>query len=348
MSAIAATLEALRAGAAAFAGRDSAARAVIAREAALAVARTADRWIDAAVAIKSGGGNASVVAEEVATGPIATLRLLLITARGLDEIARSGTPRPAAPPRVLHRGDADASLIGVDVMPEPWIADRAMFGGHRGLVRCTNPGDLAAFRRMWLAECRERPQRGGVAVVLGAGNVTGLAAGDCISQVFEHGRGVLLKLHPLHEPLVPVLGDALAPLVAAGMLAIVVGGADLAAEAIASPVATHVHFTGGQAAFDAIVWGGGGPREPDARPVLATPITCELGGVAPWIVVPGRYTPAQLRFQADVIAASIINNTSFNCIATKCVITCRSWEQRGTFLELVAGRLKATPPRQAW
>ena len=40
MSAIAATLEALRAGAAAFAGRDSAARAVIAPEAALAVART--------------------------------------------------------------------------------------------------------------------------------------------------------------------------------------------------------------------------------------------------------------------------------------------------------------------
>ena len=348
MSAIAATLEALRAGAAAFAGRDSAARAAIAREAALAVARTADRWIDAAVAIKSGGGNASVVAEEAATGPIATLRLLLITARGLDEIARSGTPRPAAPPRVLHRGDADASLIGVDVMPEPWIADRAMFGGHRCLVRCANPGDLAAFRRMWLAECRERPQRGGVAVVLGAGNVTGLAAGDCISQVFEHGRSVLLKLHPLHEPLVPVLGDALAPLVAAGMLAIMVGGADLAAEAIASPVATHVHFTGGQAAFDAIVWGGSGPRGPDARPVLTTPITCELGGVTPWIVVPGRYTPAQLRFQADVIAASIINNTSFNCLATKCVVTCRSWEQRGAFLELVAGRLAATPPRQAW
>jgi acyl-CoA reductase-like NAD-dependent aldehyde dehydrogenase len=237
---------------------------------------------------------------------------------------------------VLHRGGGDASFIGVEVLPERWIADRAMFGGHSGTVRCANPGDLASFERSWRQECRERPRQGGVAAVLGAGNVTGLAVADVVSQVFEHGRAAFVKLHPVHEPLLPVFRAALAPLVDAGLVALVAGGADVARAAIASPAVTHVHLTGGQAAFDAIA------------ATLAKPITCELGGVTPWIVVPGRYTTAQLAGQADVVAGSILNNTSFNCIATKCVVTCRGWEQRAAFLELVSRRLAAMPPRPAW
>jgi acyl-CoA reductase-like NAD-dependent aldehyde dehydrogenase len=187
-----------------------------------------------------------------------------------------------------------------------------------------------------------------VAVVLGAGNVTGLAVADSVAQIFEHGRAVLVKLHPLHAPLADTLRAALAPLVAADLVAIVAGGADVAAQAVAEPRITHVHLTGGQAAFDALVWGGPGPRPAGAVPRLAKPITCELGNVTPWIIVPGRYTPRQLRHQADVVAASIANNASFNCIATKCVVTCRSWEQRDEFLSLVAGRLAALQPRPAW
>jgi hypothetical protein len=332
------TLASLQAGAAAFAALGPAARGDLAGRTALAVAASADAWVETAVAIKHATGStaAAVTAEETATGPLATLRLLLVTARSLREIAAAGLPRPAAPPRVLHRGGGDASFIGVEVFPERWLADRAMFGGHRGTVRCANPGDLAAFERSWRQECRERPRRGGVAAVLGAGNVTGLAVADVVSQVFEHGRAAFVKLHPVHEPLLPVFREALAPLIDAGLVALVAGGADVARAAIASPAVTHVHLTGGQAAFDAIA------------ATLAKPITCELGGVTPWIVVPGRYTPAQLSYQADLVAGSILNNTSFNCIATKCVVTCRGWEQRQTFLDLVSRRLAAAPPRSAW
>ena len=332
------SLASLQAGAAALAALGPAARGDLARRTALAVVAAADAWVEAAVAIKRATGSTAgaVAAEETATGPLATLRLLLVTARSLREIAATGLPRPAAPPRVLHRGGGDASFIGVEVLPERWIADRAMFGGHSGTVRCANPGDLASFERSWRQECRERPRQGGVAAVLGAGNVTGLAVADVVSQVFEHGRAAFVKLHPVHEPLLPVFRAALAPLVDAGLVALVPGGADVARAAIASPAVTHVHLTGGQAAFDAIA------------ATLAKPITCELGGVTPWIVVPGRYTPAQLAGQADVVAGSILNNTSFNCIATKCVVTCRGWEQRAAFLELVSRRLAAMPPRPAW
>ena len=184
-----------------------------------------------------------------------------------------------------------------------------------------------------------------MALVLGAGNVTGLAPADCISQIFEHGRAAFLKLHPLHAPLRGVLHEALRPLVDAGLLAIVAGGVEVAKAALASPGLDHVHLTGGAAAFDAVVWGG---RSRNASPVLAQSMTCELGNVTPWIIVPGRYASHELASQADMIAASIVNNTSFNCIATKLVVTARSWGQRDEFLALVQRRLAMQRPRPAW
>ncbi len=346
-------LDRLAAGARRFAGRAAAERSAIALETARTVAAVADRWCAGAVDVKraaASGSHRTVTAEEMATGPVATLRLLLITARSLADVGRRGVPRLAVPPRVLHPAAAaeSGSFIGVDVMPEPRLFDGAIFQGQRAVVRCVNPGGLDAFARSWREEARERPAQGGLAVVLGAGNVTGLAPADAISQIFEYGRAVILKLHPLHEPLAGIFAEAFAPLVSADLLGIVAGGTDVAREIVAAPQVTHVHLTGGQAAFDALVWGGPGPRPPEAVPVLAKPITCELGNVTPWIVVPGRYTPAQLAAQADLVAASIANNTSFNCIATKCVVTCAAWDQRDAFLAQVTRRLASLTPRAAW
>jgi hypothetical protein len=356
MTALDSRLTSLAAGAARHAARGPAARAALALETARTVAAATDAWVESAVAVKTrhelSGARlspaAGVRAEETATGPLATLRLLAITARALDDVAREGVPRPCGGPRVL---DAPPSLaagpfVGVDVLPERRLLDGAIFRGHACVVRCAAPGDRAAFADAWREEARLRPAGGGVCLVLGAGNVTGLAAADAIAQIFEHGRAVLLKLHPVHAPLEPALRAALRPLVAAGVLEIVAGGAETARAAVAADAVTHVHLTGGQAAFDALVWGASGPRPP--APVLTKPITCELGNVTPWIVVPGRYSAAALAYQADIVAASIANNTSFNCIATKCVVTCRSWEQRDAFLTLVARRLDALAARPAW
>ena len=146
-----------------------------------------------------------------------------------------------------------------------------MFAGHRGTVYCGGVEDLASFQDRWVEECRERPRQGGVAVILAAGNVTGLSVVDAISQILEHGRAALVKLHPLHEPFLPVFRDALGPLVDAGMLALVAGGPELVRGALASPTVGHVHLTGVRAAFDAVVWGpdgprGGSPRRPPGRP----------------------------------------------------------------------------------
>src|SRR5206468_2901195 len=103
---------------------------------------------------------------------------------------------------------------------------------------------------------------------------------------------------------------------------------------------------------DAIVWGPAGAerdrRKRDGQPVLNKPITSELGNVSPWIVVPGEYSAKQLRFQAENVAASIMNNASFNCVATKLIVTANNWPQRERFLDPIEGVFAKVPPRRAY
>lgn len=348
MSDVERQIGALAAGAVAWAGRSPAARAELALRTARTVAAVADAWVDAAADIKQSSA-ACVKAEETATGPLVTMRLLLITARALADISRTGLPNVPRPPREVHAGDGAASRIAIDMLPgaspRGGLYDAMIFAGHQATVRCVNPGSLEAFDRSWRAEVDERPRAGGVALVLGAGNVTGLSPADCVNQIFEHGRAVFLKLHPLHAPLRRVFERAFQPLVEAGLLAIVAGGVEVAKAALGAPGLDHVHLTGGQAAFDALVWGGAGKH---AVPALAQSITCELGNVTPWVIMPGRYTPRELAMQADMVATSIANNTSFNCIATKLVVTARGWEQRTEFLALVERRLSSLAARPGW
>ena len=52
--------------------------------------------------------------------------------------------------------------------------------------------------------------------------------------------------------------------------------------------------------------------------------------------------------QAENVAASITNNASFNCIASKMLITCEQWPQRERFLDRVNQVLERTPLRYAY
>lgn len=348
----------LAVGALRFAATDARERADLARRTALATVAVAAPWAEAAVAIKRAvPGSGSALAEELATGPMGTARLCLLTARAQLDIAKRGLPRAPSAPRILHAGRRSVggtppALVGLDLLPARGPAgtlhDGMIHQGFRATVRCHDPGGLANFDQAWRREVEERPRAGGVAVVLGAGNVTGLSAADVLAQIFEHGRGVFLKVHPLHAPLQPLLEAALGPVVEAGLVVIAVGGADVARSAIAAPETTHVHVTGGEATYRAIVWGSADPADRSAAPLLSKPITCELGNVTPWFILPGRYSPAELSYQADLVAASIANNTSFNCIATKGIVTCRSWPQREDFLALVERRLASLPARPGW
>jgi len=268
----------LAAGASAWAGRSPSRRADLAVRTVHSTLAAANAWVEAATDIKRSRAPA-VRAEETATGPLVTLRLLLITAPALADIERDGVPRLARPVRAVGR---EPAWIEVEALPASGprgsLLDGTVFAGQRATIRCVDPGGVEAFERSWRDEVSRRPLTGGVALVLGAGNVTGLAPGDCVSQIFEYGRAVLLKLHPLHAPLRPVLERALEPLVEAGLLAIVAGGVEVARAALSAPGLDHVHLTGGAAAFDALVWDG---RDRRGVPVISQSVSCELGNVTP-------------------------------------------------------------------
>jgi hypothetical protein len=145
----------LASGAAAWAGQPAAARSQLALEAARSTAVTADAWVAAALAIKEVAGpaaNPAVRAEETATGPLGTLRLLLLTAGSLADISRTGLPRLPRPPRLAHRG-SDVARIEVEPLPAHGpsgsLHDAAIFPGHRATVRCVDPGGVEVFLRSW-------------------------------------------------------------------------------------------------------------------------------------------------------------------------------------------------------
>jgi len=357
-TAVRATIAGLREGAARLVTTPPQDRAALAEATARSVATQADAWAEASATIEQpAGGEPSrglargILAEELATGPLVTLRLLRVTAAAWRQIAAEGRPRLPSRPRLAHpgavggrlagHGEPHAPRVAIDVVPTPGLFDPLIFAGVKATVRTAGPADLGAFERVRHEEVRRRPATGGVAVVLGAGNVSGLAASDAICQIFEHGRAAWLKLHPLHAPLVGILAEAARPLVEAGLLAISIGGPELVETAVACEGVSQVHLTGGRGAYEAIR----GLLASTGRPI---PISCELGNVTPWIVVPGDYTPRQLAMQADMIAGSIINNASFNCIATKVVVTCRGWPGREALLARIASRLAAAPRRWAW
>jgi acyl-CoA reductase-like NAD-dependent aldehyde dehydrogenase len=159
-------------------------------------------------------------------------------------------------------------------------------------------------------------------------------------------------MNPVNDYLGPIFERLFARLIAAGFVRIIYGGAEVGAAAIESSRVDEVHITGSIHSHDAIVWGADQAdrqrRRSQNDPVLKKPITSELGNVSPWIIVPAAYSQQQLRFQAENVAASIANNASFNCVATKMIITWRGWPQRQAFLDQVDSVLAQVPPRRAY
>src|SRR4029079_2405337 len=125
---------------------------------------------------------------------------------------------------------------------------------------------------------------------------------DVLYELYANNRVVALKLNPVTDPLLPVLRKAFSRLVAAGFLRILSGGADVGQYLVRHRLVDHVHMTGSAVTHDAIVFGDGergaareaAVRDGTAGPLLDREITSELGGVSPVIVVPGRWTKADL------------------------------------------------------
>ncbi|WP_460775553.1 aldehyde dehydrogenase family protein [Microbacterium sp. GXF7504] len=309
------------------------------------VGAVAAEWADVAATSKGLGPGHPARGEEWMSGPYAVLGALDGYLRTLRRLARGGSPLDG-----VRIDAAPGDRIRAHVFPATGT-DRLLQSGFTGEI-WLRPGATAAdaVRRAGLGQLRPGAEAG-VGLVLGAGNITSIPVLDVLYELLADNRVSLLKVNPTQDALVPVFERALAPLIGPGMLRIVRGGGDVGAYLTAHRAFEHVHITGSAVTFDAIVWGTGGTatrRRREDRPKLKSPITAELGGVSPIIVVPGRWTDADLRFQAEHVVTMRLHNSGHNCIAGQVVLLSKDWPQKDAFLRALRDAYDAAPERPVW
>lgn len=262
-------------------------------------------------------------AEEWLSGPVPVIRNLRLLAETLSDIEQAGRPRAAK-----RRGVALASPSGassVRVFPRGRF-DRLLYPGVTIDVWLETPEPTFV----------PRDSRGAVVLVLGAGNVASIGSMDVLYKLFVEDHVVVLKLHPINDYVGPYVERAFAPLLDAGYLRIVYGGAEAGQYLVAHPSVDEIHLTGSAAVHDRIA------------ATTTKRMTSELGCVTPVIVVPGEWSEAEIGYQAENVATMVALNASCNCNAAKLIVTWRAWPQRHVLLDRIRSILSALPPRLAY
>lgn len=302
------------------------------------VAAQADQWVNAAIAAKKLDPDSPAVGEEWMSGPYSVLTALLVLRRSLTAVAQGRSPIASQ-----HFGSAPGNRLTVPVLPGN-AYEAVLLHGFSAEVWMT-PGLSAAEIRATAGLGQLTPrQSNGVGLVLGAGNITSIGPLDVLYELFAHNRVSILKLNPTMDALLEPFSAALAPLINLGLLRIVTGGSELGAYLTQHPQVSHVHITGSAASHDAIVWGGA----ERSTPLLTKPITSELGGVSPIIILPGRWSRADLKYQAEHVATQRLHNGGYNCIAGQVVVLSHEWPQRSAFIKELRIALAGAPDRLPW
>ncbi|MFB7234063.1 aldehyde dehydrogenase family protein [Streptomyces sp. NPDC056269] len=310
-----------------------------------ATAEQAEAWVRAAAAYKRLPDDSPLLGEEWITGPypVLTSAGALAATVGALEAGRSPVDGFSVKP-------APGGRVAVRVLPHS-VWDQLLLSGFSAEVWMP-PGVTEDTVRTQAGLGQLRPtETGGVGVVLGAGNITSIPVLDVLYELYAHNRVVALKLNPVTDGLYEVFSRVLAPLIELGAVRILTGGADVGTYLVRHPRVGHVHMTGSAATHDAIVFGTGeegAARKRAGKALLDKPVTSELGGVSPTIVVPGDWSEADLRYQAEHIATQKLHNGGYNCVASQVLVVSSDWPQKDRFLAHVRQALSEAPARPAY
>ena len=319
---------------------DARERAALLRACLAGVRRAAPEWVGQVCAAKGIDPESPLAGEAWLSGPMTTIRCLRVTAAALhanDWRAPAATRERAGQAIVEVTPDGPLEkLVLAGITAEVWI----------------QPGAEPRRGRIYRDRQSSGASGGGVALVLGAGNISAIAPRDLVHKLCVEDEVVVLKMHPVNAYLGPVFERAFAPLIEAGFLQVVYGGAEEGAYLCRHELVTSIHLTGSHHTHDAIVWGSSEDerrrRKATGAPVIDKHVTSELGCVSPVIVVPGEWTDAELEFQARTVAGMVTHNASFNCTAAKALVLQAQWRLRERFVDRLREILAATPQRRAY
>ena len=198
---------------------------------------------------------------------------------------------------------------------------------------------------------KQHNPKGRVSLVLGAGNVSSIVPLDIFYKLYAEGEVVMIKMNPINDYLGPIFEKIFAPFIENGFIKFAYGGGDVGAYLTHHDDVETIHITGSGRTHDVIVFGSGEEgqrRKSKNRPVLNKPITSELGGISPTIVVPGPWSNADFKFQAENIATQKLQNAGHNCIATQVLIMPEEWIGTEKLLDEVEKTITNAESRPAY
>ena len=320
-------------------------RALLLHELHASISSQASNWALTAARIKGLDPASPLVGEEWMSGPYATLSAVATLTESVTALAAGRSPLEG-----VELGTAPGGRVTVPVLPRTPYEALLMHGFRAEVWLLPGVSRGQARGEAGLGELTPA-QSGGVGLVLGAGNITSIPPLDVLYELIASNRPSILKLNPIMREMMTVYEAALRPLIDAGLLRIVQGGAAEGSYLAQHPGVHHVHITGSALTHDAIVWGPGAEgatRRAAGTPLLHKPITSELGGVSPIIMVPSVWTKRDLRYQAEHVATMRLHNGAYNCIAGQIVVLSADWPQKAAFLDELRSALERSPVRTAW
>ncbi len=310
-----------------------------------AIVNEAPAWLHSACKAKGLEEGTTESGEELFSGigTLVTMARALVIA--LKDLETKGRP--------IFPGPVEIALDGrtkIGVFPRTNL-ERALFAKTTAEVWMKPGLDRRAIQAAQAPAYKDPESHKGLSLVLGAGNVAALGPRDVLSKLFVEGKVVVLKANPVNDYLVPHWTRAMSPLIDAGFLAIVRGGAQVGSYLCDHPLVEDIHVTGSDKTYDAIVYGvgpEGAARKAADTPLRTKPVSAELGSVSPVIVVPGKWSDKELRYQAEHVATMLTNNAGFNCLTPRVIITHASWPQREAFMVEIESVLATIPTRKAY
>lgn len=340
-----ATLHDLRQGAATWVTTDLRAKRLLLSAVRAATLAAAPAWVEAACAVKGIDPHSPAAGEEWSSGPYA-----LITATSALEKTLGTLLKGRSPLDHVELGTAPGGRTTLQVFP--YLAKDAVLQGYTAHV-WLRPGVSVDQARRGIARALRDPQREPrVMAVLGAGNITGIPALDVLTALYQENAAVAVKLNPINAAIADALRASFAPLIDLDLVRIVEGDHEFGAALIADDRVDAVHITGSRRSHDAIVWGAdakSAARRKAGTPLLGKPITSELGGVGPTVVVPEEgWTSKNVSDVARTLATQRLHNSGFNCVATQIVVIPEAWRRADEFVDALREHTARAPTRPAY
>jgi aldehyde dehydrogenase (NAD(P)+) len=305
---------------------------------------SSEAWVDASVRGKQMKAHSPEEGEEWTGGPWTLAEGINGYKDTLHALARG---QILMPKEIHTRYDGQ---VAARIFPNT-LLDKLMLNGITAEV-WMQPGVTEANLQEKMASFyKQKSPEGKIALVLGAGNVAGIPPRDALYRLYGLGQVVLLKMSPVNDYLGPIFEDIFAPFIQAGYLRFAYGGADVGDYLVHHAGVEQVHMTGSAHTYQTILFGKGPEgleRKRQNQPFLNKPFTGELGGVTPTILVPGKWSKADIQYQAENVVTMKLQNAGFNCVATQVLILSDTWEQRDEFMDAIRRLMRTLPARKSY